>query len=166
MWEDCANRIIRTSTIEKAILLVTDPEKMTQEELARQVVKASTLHPKPKGELAGQVGRPAVGPAHVVTCSRCQLVPPAAWGCSLNSRVAQWYPRATAQWLALDERLECHWIRAINLWPHAIMAPCHHGPTPMMMRGFHLSARASKQGSSAPCLGSTHQVCDGEEGSG
>ena len=49
MWEDCANRIIRTSTIEKAILLVTDPEKMTQEELARQVVKASTLHPKPKG---------------------------------------------------------------------------------------------------------------------
>ena len=48
MWEDCANRIIRTSTIEKAILLVTDPEKMTQEELARQVVKASTLHPKPE----------------------------------------------------------------------------------------------------------------------
>ena len=53
MWEDCANRIIRTSTIEKAILLVTDPEKMTQEELARQVVKGSTLHPKLKGGALG-----------------------------------------------------------------------------------------------------------------
>jgi len=36
-WEDCANRIIRTSTIEKAILLVTDPDKISQEELSRQV---------------------------------------------------------------------------------------------------------------------------------
>ena len=53
MWEDCANHIIRTSTIEKAILLVTDPEKMTQEELARQVVKGSTLHPKLKGGALG-----------------------------------------------------------------------------------------------------------------
>jgi len=41
MWEDCANRIIRTSTIEKAILLVTDPDKMTQEELARQEMVTS-----------------------------------------------------------------------------------------------------------------------------
>ena len=44
MWEDCANRIIRTSTIEKAILLVTDPDKMTQEELARQVARPAALH--------------------------------------------------------------------------------------------------------------------------
>ena len=40
-WEDCPNRSIRTTTIEKAILLVTDPDKMTQEELSRQEMVTS-----------------------------------------------------------------------------------------------------------------------------
>ena len=130
MWEDCANRIIRTSTIEKAILLVTDPEKMTQEELARQVVKASTLHHKPKGGAAWPGWQTSSGPR--ARGDVFSLPVGAGLACSLNSRVAQLYPRATPQCMALDARRECithvrrdcHWMRAINLapcpsWPHA-----------------------------------------------
>ena len=36
-WESCHNRQVRTIVNEKAVLLVTDPESMTQEELMRQV---------------------------------------------------------------------------------------------------------------------------------
>jgi len=40
-WEHCENRAVRTAVSEKAILLVTDPDKMSQEELTRQEMVTS-----------------------------------------------------------------------------------------------------------------------------
>jgi len=40
-WEQCPNRQVRTVVTEKAVLLVTDPESMTQEELTRQEMVTS-----------------------------------------------------------------------------------------------------------------------------
>ena len=59
-WENCANRIIRTSTIEKAILLVTDPDKISQQELSRQVTARQPARPCPS--LSPLVPRPLAVP--------------------------------------------------------------------------------------------------------
>ncbi|EKX41323.1 hypothetical protein GUITHDRAFT_142031 [Guillardia theta CCMP2712] len=40
-WESCPNRVVRTGVTEKAILLVTDPDKITPEELERQEMLTS-----------------------------------------------------------------------------------------------------------------------------
>ena len=143
MWEDCANRIIRTSTIEKAILLVTDPEKMTQEELARQVVKASTLHPKPKGGAGWPGWQTCSVPRALVTCSRCRWrrLPPEGVVLTLGWHSGTLEPRRSG-W---------HWMRGLNgtgsepsicgpmaSWPHAIDHERLSSVGPCLKTGVHL----------------------------